>query len=118
MKACPLNDGRINTILKMQHLGPILLDIAKVLAQKGHRHNTRNVHLRSINLHVELELLTNVLDIFETLLIVGASTTNPDIDLVFLENLRKFSESADNSLKCGGNLLRFLVKENEWIGKG
>lgn len=67
-------------------------------------YDTRDVHLWAVNLHVELELLSHVLDVLETLLEIGSGTTNPDLYVVLDEDLGKLSESADDTLECGSNV--------------
>ena len=57
-------------------------------------------------MHVEAELLTNILDVLETLLVVGASTTDPNLDLVLNEKRSDFPQSADDTLESGSDLLR------------
>jgi hypothetical protein len=74
------------------------------LAAESQGHDTTNMHLRAIHMHVELQFLRNTLDVLETLLIVGAGTTNPDLSLVLVENGRHFPKSADDSLEGGRNV--------------
>ena len=62
------------------------------------------MHLWAVHVHVESELLTDALDVLETFLVVGACTTDPDLDVVLVENGSDLTQSADDSLKCGGNL--------------
>lgn len=62
------------------------------------------MHLRAVDVHVEAKLLTNSLDVLETLLVVGTSTTNPDLDLVLVQDGGNLTESADDTLEGGGNV--------------
>jgi hypothetical protein len=48
--------------------------------------------------------LADVFDVLETLLVVGAGTTDPDLDLVLDENGSNLAQSADDALECGGDL--------------
>lgn len=57
------------------------------------------MHLGSVDLHAELELLADSFDVLEALLIVGTGSSDPDIDLVLNENGGEFSEGADHSLE-------------------
>jgi hypothetical protein len=86
-------------------LGTELLDIGSELAgDKGKRDDTRDVHLRTKDVHVELELLTDGLDVLETLLVVGASTADPDLDVVLDKERSDLTESADDTLEGGGDV--------------
>jgi hypothetical protein len=55
-------------------------------------------------MHVEVKLLADALDVLETLLVVGTSTTNPDLHLVLDEEGCNFSQSADDTLECRGDV--------------
>ena len=68
------------------------------------RHDPRNVHIRAIDVHVELELLTHRLDVLQTFLVVGSSAANPYLNLVFDKGGGNFAEGTDDSLECCGNL--------------
>lgn len=83
--------------------GTELLDVG-LLAEKGKGHNTTDVHLRAVDVHVEAKLLTNSLDVLKTLLVVGTSTTNPDLDLVLVQDRGNLTQSADDTLEGGGNV--------------
>lgn len=63
------------------------------------------MHLGSVNVHVELQLVANGFDVLETLLIVGAGATDPDLDVVFDEDRGDFSDGADDALERRGDLL-------------
>ena len=76
-----------------------------VLARdKSERDDTRDVHLRAKDLHVKAKLKSNILDVLETLLVVGTGTTNPDGSLVLDEKRGHLAESTDDTLECGGDL--------------
>lgn len=62
------------------------------------------MHLRAKHVHVEAQLLANGLDVLETLLVVGTSTADPDLDLVLVQDGGNFAESTDNTLECGCNV--------------
>ena len=40
------------------------------------------MHLWAEDVHIQPKLLTDSLDVLETLLVVGTSTANPDLDFV------------------------------------
>lgn len=63
-------------------LTAVLLDVSDVLAKKSHRHDTRYMAFRPVDVHVKLQLLPNRFDVLQTLLVVGPSTANPDLDFV------------------------------------
>lgn len=60
--------------------------------------------IRSVNVHIQLQFMTNSLDVLQSLLIVRASTTDPDGDLVFDEDRSKLPKSADDTLECRRNV--------------
>ncbi len=69
-----------------------LLHIALILpGRQCQRNNAADVHVRAVDVHIELELFSNGLDIPETFLIVGTCATNPDLDLVLDQCRGEFS---------------------------
>ena len=62
------------------------------------------MHLGAEDVHVEAELLADVLDVLQTLLVVGTSTTDPDLDLVLVERGSNLPQSADDTLEGRGNI--------------
>ena len=87
-----------------------LLDALVVLAgDKRKRDDTGDVHLGTKDVHVELELLTDGLDVLETFLVVGASTADPDLDVVLDEERSDLAKSADDTLESGGDLWKLLA---------
>ena len=69
------------------------------------RHNARDVHLRPKNVHAEIELLTHSLDILETFLIVRSCASDPDFDVVLVEQRSNFAEGADDAFECACDLV-------------
>lgn len=67
-------------------------------------HNTGNVHFWAENVHAEIQLLADCLDVLETFLVVGTGTADPDLDLVLVEEGSDFAEGADDTLECAGDL--------------
>ena len=57
------------------------------------------MHIRSINMHIELQFLSHSLDILQAFLIVGAGAADPDLDFVFVEGGCKFAQSADDAFE-------------------
>ena len=57
-------------------------------------------------MHVEAELDADGLDVLETLLVVGTGAADPDLDLVLDEERGDLTESADDTLESGSDLLR------------
>ena len=47
-------------------------------------------------MHVKFQFLTNGLDVFETLLVVGSCTTDPDLDFMFNKSAGNFTEGAND----------------------
>ena len=68
-------------------------------------HDTTDVHLGSIHMHIELELIADGFDILETFLVVRPSTTDPDLDVMLDEDGSDFSDGADDTLESGGDLV-------------
>ncbi len=63
------------------------------------RHDTADMHIRSVYVHVQLQLLTHGLDVFETFLVIGACATDPNRYFVFGQGGGEFSESADDAFE-------------------
>jgi hypothetical protein len=84
-----------------------LLDTGVHLARnQRQRHNTGNVHLRAENLHVEVELLADRLDVLETFLVVRTCATDPDGDFVLVEQRSVLAKRADDTLERRSDLRR------------
>lgn len=62
------------------------------------------MHLGAKDLGVEAELLGGGLHVLETLLVVGAGTADPDLDLVLNELGSKVAEGADDTLEGAGDV--------------
>lgn len=62
------------------------------------------MHLRPVNLHVQVQLAANGLDVLETLLVVGAGAAHPDLHVVLDEDGGELAEGADDTLESRGNL--------------
>lgn len=61
-----------------------------------------NLTIWSVNMHIELQLLSDGLDVLQTLLVVGTGTADPDRDLVLNQYWREFSKCPDDTLECRG----------------
>ena len=82
-----------------------LLDARVVLSgNKSERDDAGDVHLGTENVHVKAELNADSLDVLETLLVVGTSAADPDLDLVLDEKRCDLTESADDTLESGSDL--------------
>src|SRR5262245_38975964 len=81
-----------------------LLDVCRLTRDQRQRHDTRDVHLRTVHMHVETKFLADGLDVLETLLVVGTRTTNPDLDVVLDERRRNFPQGADDTLEGRRNV--------------
>lgn len=62
------------------------------------------MHLGTVDVHVKAKLLTNGLNVLQTLLVVGTSTADPDLDLVLVEGSGDLPQSADDTLEGGSNV--------------
>ena len=59
------------------------LDVRFLTRDQSQGHDTANMHVGAVYVHVQLELLTDCLDVFQSLLEIGTCTTDPDGGLVF-----------------------------------
>lgn len=91
-------------MIQIARLTRELLDIGGLARNKRQRDDTRDVHLWAVDVHVEAKLLTNTLDVLETLLVIGSGTTNPDLDLVLNKLGGNLPQGADDALECGGDI--------------
>jgi hypothetical protein len=62
------------------------------------------MHFWTKHAHLQSELLADSFDVLETFLVVGAGTTDPDLDLVLVEERSDLAQGADDTLECGGDL--------------
>ena len=85
-------------IQTIKTLSSKLLDI-RLLTQQRKRHNATDVQLRSVDMHVQFQLLTDRLDVLQSLLVVGTRATDPDLDLVFVQDGSDLAEGADHALE-------------------
>jgi len=61
--------------------------------------------LRSVDVHIQLQLLSSRLDVLETLLVVRTCTTNPDLNIVLDQDRGEFPKGADDTLEGRCNVL-------------
>ena len=87
-------------------LTPELLSLAFLpfAWDEGQGHDTGNVHLGAEDSGVETQLLRSSLHVLQTLLVVGASTSYPDLDIVLNQLSRIVPQSADDTLECAGDI--------------
>lgn len=71
---------------------------------EGQGHDTGDVHLGAEDLGVQAKFLGGSLHVLETLLVVGAGTADPNLDLVLVELLGVVAEGADDTLECAGDV--------------
>lgn len=78
-----------------------LLDLSQLPSPRGQRqwHNPADMHVRSVDVHIEFELRSHGFDVLEALLEVGACATDPDLDFVLDESGREFTEGADDAFE-------------------
>lgn len=60
------------------------------LACQSQWNNTADVHVRAVDVHVQLELLTNCFDVLQAFLVIGSCAAYPDGDLVLNQGRCKF----------------------------
>ena len=80
-----------------------------LLPRQCQRHNSADVHIWPVDVHVELEFFADGLDVLESLLEVGTGAADPDLDIVLDKSCRKFSKSANDTFECRCNLNIHLV---------
>ena len=68
------------------------------------RHDPTDMHIRSVNVHVEVEFLTHSFDILQAFLEIGTCTADPDGGFVLDECGCEFPQSADDAFECGCDL--------------
>lgn len=76
------------------------LDVRCLTRYQSQGHDTADVHIWAIHMHVQLELLANGFDVLESLLIVGPSAADIYLRLVFDQRRRKFPQGTDDTLEC------------------
>ena len=67
---------------------------------QGHGHDSADVHIGAVNMHVQLQLLTHSFDVLEALLVVGSCAANPYLDFVLVHDGGKFPQRADDAFEC------------------
>lgn len=90
-------------------LAAVLLDVSDVLAEESHWYYSRNMAFRPVDVHVKLQLLPNGLDVFQTLLVVGSSTADPDLNFVLHQYLSELTERTYNTLESRSNVLQYIL---------
>ena len=62
------------------------------------------MHIGAKDVHVQLQLLANRLDILKALLVVRACASYPDLDLVFNKSARDLSQGTNDAFESRSNL--------------
>src|SRR5271156_6078283 len=88
----------------LAHLCPAKLRYRALLPQERERHNTADVHLWAIDVHVQLELLAHRLDVLQPLLVVRARAAHPDLDLVLDEHWCDLAQCLYHALERAGDV--------------
>jgi len=72
--------------------------------------------LGPVDLDVQLQFLSGRLDVLETLLVVGAGTTDPNLDVVLDQDGSEFPQGTDDTLEGGGDVLfdRSAARSPSW----
>lgn len=90
-------------------LAAVLLDVSDVLAEKSHWYYSRNMAFRPVDVHVKLQLLPDGLDVLQTLLVVGSSAADPDLNFVLHQYLSELTERTYNTLESRSNVLQYIL---------
>ena len=64
------------------------------------------MHVWTIDVHVELKLLTNILNVLESFLVVWPGSTDPNLDLVLVKQRCDFTKGTDDALESRSDLRR------------
>lgn len=67
-------------------------------------HNSTDVHIWAVNMHVQFELFANGLDVLEAFLEVGTCAADPDLNFVLDESWGELSEGTNDTLERGRDL--------------
>lgn len=88
-------------IIHHVHLTAVLRNRALLQTSRdeGQRHDATDVHIWTVDVHIELQLLADRFDVLQALLVVGTGTTDPDLDLVLEQGGAVLPQSTDNTLE-------------------
>eukprot|EP00042_Codosiga_hollandica_P036398 m.278177 g.278177 ORF g.278177 m.278177 type:complete len:466 (+) comp54882_c0_seq10:1212-2609(+) len=75
-----------------------------LLETQGHRANRCHVCFRSEDVHGQIKLRSEILDVTESFLVVGSSAANKDLDAVLLQLVGILAESTTNALESVRNV--------------
>ena len=64
------------------------------------------MHIGAKDVHVQLQLLANRLDILKALLVVRTCTSYPDLDLMFNKSARDLSQGTNDAFESRSDLNR------------
>ena len=95
-----------------------LFDVRLFARNQSERDDSRNMHLGPVDVHVQLELLTDSFDVLETFLVIGTSTANPDLYLVFVQDCGNFTQRTNYAFEGRGNLVIESVQALLEVGQG
>ena len=99
----PLQDkGKSTTEL----LDGLLIFLAR---HQGQRYDTTDMHVRTIDMHIQFQLCAYGFDVLQALLIIGPCSANPDLNFVFDERGCKLSKCTNDTLECRCNLTSVSV---------
>ena len=87
-----------------------LLDIS-FLASQCQGHNSTDVHVWPVDVHIQFELLTDGLDILEAFLEIGTRAANPYLNFVLDEGWGELSEGTNDTFESRRDLASCLVHD-------
>lgn len=62
-------------------------------------HDTADMHLGAVHVHIELQLIADRFDVLETFLVVRPRAADPDLDVVLDKDGGDFADGADDALE-------------------
>ena len=79
------------------------------LASQCQGHNSTDMHVWSVDVHVQFELLADCLDVLEAFLEIGTRAANPYLNFVLDEGWGKLSEGTNDTFESRRDLATHLV---------
>lgn len=74
-------------------------------------HNSTDVHIWPVNMHVQFELLTDGLDILEAFLEIRTCAADPDLNFVLNEGWGELSKGTNDTLERRRDLATYLAHD-------
>lgn len=99
-----------NRLMNKNHLVNKLLDVS-FLASQCQGHDSADMHIWPVNMHIQFELLTDGLDILEAFLEIGTCAPDPDLNFMLDESWGVLSEGSNDTLERRRDLAACLARD-------